>query len=114
MSDELQIFTRKQAEYNHVPYILVLAVMEQESRFQLDADSGDSYGLMQIHHIHGPREIVMEPHENIKIGTWLLGYLWTRYHDWNKVLVAYNCGETGAQQMYFRHGSISSPYFFVT
>lgn len=110
LSPELQVFTRTQAEINGVPYVLVLAVMEQESRFQLDADGGDSFGLMQIHQVHGERDIIIEPHENIKIGCWLLGYLWREYRDWNKALVAYNCGEGGAYEMYFKHGSISSPY----
>ena len=110
LSPELQVFTRTQAEMNNVPYVLVLAVMEQESRFKLDADGGDSFGLMQINECHGPKEIIIEPHENIKIGCWLLGHLHREYRDWNKVLVAYNCGQAGAEEMYFRHGSISSPY----
>ncbi len=110
LSPELQTFARIQSELNGVPYVLVLAVMEQESRFDLEADGGDSFGLMQINECHGAREIIIEPHENIKIGTWLLGYLYREYRDWNKVLVAYNCGQQGAYEYYFRHGSISSPY----
>lgn len=110
LSPELQVFARTQAELNDVPYVLVLAVMEQESRFQIDADGGDSFGLMQINEVHGARDIIIEPHENIKIGCWLLGYLHREYRDWNKALVAYNCGESGAYEMYFKHGSISSPY----
>ena len=109
LSAELQAFTAQQAKLNGVPYVLVLAVMEQESRFKLDADGGDSFGLMQINECHGPREIIIEPHENIKIGCWLLGHLHREYRDWNKALVAYNCGQAGAEQMYFRHGSLSSP-----
>lgn len=110
LSADLQKFLRAEAEKNGVPYVLTLAVMEQESRFDLNADGGDSFGLMQINECHGPREIIIEPHENIRIGCWLLGHLHREYRDWNKVLVAYNCGEAGAEQMYFRHGSISSPY----
>lgn len=110
LSAELQAFTAQQAKQNGVPYILVLAVMEQESRFQLDADGGDSFGLMQINECHGPKHIIIEPRENIQIGCWLLGYLYREYRDWNKALTAYNAGEAGAYEMYFRHGSISSPY----
>ena len=110
LSADLQKFLRAEAERNGVPYVLALAVCEQESRFDLNADGGDSYGLMQINEVHGPRHIISEPHENIRIGCWLLGYLWQEYRDWNKVLVAYNCGQQGAYEMYFRHGSISSPY----
>lgn len=110
LSADLQKFLRAEAERNGVPYVLALAVCEQESRFDLNADGGDSYGLMQINVCHGPKEIIIEPRENIRIGCWLLGYLYREYRDWNKVLVAYNCGEAGAEQMYFRHGSISSPY----
>ncbi len=110
LSDDLQKFLRDESEKNGVPYVLALAVCEQESRFDINADGGDSYGLMQINECHGPREIIIQPYENIKIGCWLLGYLYREYRDWNKALVAYNCGEAGAEQMYFRHGSISSPY----
>ena len=110
LSADLQKFLRDEAEKNGVPYALALAVCEQESRFDLNADGGDSYGLMQINEVHGPRHIISEPHENIRIGCWLLGYLWQEYRDWNKALTAYNCGEAGAEKMYFRHGSISSPY----
>lgn len=85
--------------------------MEQESRFDLSADSGDSVGVMQINTIHGPREIIMQPHQNIRIGCRLLAMLHKEYRgDWNKALTAYNCGPAGAYEMYFRHGSISSPY----
>ena len=110
LSYDLQRFTKEQADLNGVPYVLVLAVMEQESRFDLDADGGDSYGLMQINEVHGPKDIIIEPHENIRIGCYLLGAFYREYRDWNKALVAYNCGPAGAEQMYFRHGSISSPY----
>ncbi len=110
LSGELQLFLRQQAELNGVPYVLALAVCEQESRFDINADGGDSFGLMQINTVHGAKEIIIEPHENIRIGTWLLGYLYREYRDWNKVLVAYNCGQAGAYEYYFRHGSISSPY----
>lgn len=110
LSDDLQRFTKAQADMNGVPYIIALAVMEQESRFDLSADSGDSVGVMQINTCHGPKEIIMEPYQNIRIGCRLLGMLYKEYHDWNKVLVAYNCGPAGAYEMYFRHGSISSPY----
>lgn len=110
LTGELQRYARAQAYNNNVPYVLVLAVMEQESRFDATADSGDSYGLMQVHKIHGPRHIIIEPRENIRIGCWLLGHYWQQYHDWNKALTAYNCGAQGAEESYFRHGSISSPY----
>ena len=110
LSPELQVFVRTQAELNGVPYAIALGVIEQESRFQVDEDGGDSYGLMQIHECHGPKEIIIEPHENVRIGCWLLGYHYREYKDWSMALVAYNCGEAGAYQQYFRHGSISSPY----
>lgn len=110
LSEELQNFTQVEAERNGVPYPLVLAVMEQESRFDLEADSGDSFGVMQINECHGPRDIIIQPRENIQIGCWLLGYLYREYGNWHKALVAYNCGEAGAEQMYFRHGHISSSY----
>lgn len=110
LSPELQAFTGYEAMKNGVPYSLVLAVMEQESRFTLDADSGDSFGIMQINAIHGPRDIIMEPHENIRIGCWLLGYLYKEYGRWDMALTAYNWGQQAAEREFFQYGIPSSPY----
>lgn len=110
LEPELEAYTRYEAHRNGVPFPVVLAVMEQESRFTLDADSGDSYGIMQINRIHGPREIIMEPHENIRIGCWLLGYLYKEYGRWDMSLTAYNWGQEGATLEYFQYGIASSPY----
>lgn len=110
LSPELQAFTGYEALKNGVPYALVLAVMEQESRFTLDADSGDSFGIMQINAIHGPQDIIMEPHENIRIGCWLLGYLYKEYGRWDMALTAYNWGQQGAEREFFQYGVTSSPY----
>lgn len=110
LDPELQTFTGYEALKNGVPYALVLALMEQESRFTLDADSGDSFGIMQINAIHGPRDIIMEPHENIRIGCWLLGYLYKEYGRWDMALTAYNWGQQGAEREFFQYGVASSPY----
>lgn len=110
LDPELQIYTGYEALKNGVPYSLVLAVMEQESRFTLDADNGDSFGIMQINAIHGPRDIIIEPHENIRIGCWLLGYLYKEYGRWDMALTAYNWGQQGAEREFFQYGVTSSPY----
>lgn len=111
LSGELQEFTYNQANKNDVPYHIVLAVMEQESRFDLEADSGDSVGVMQINLVHGDRDIIINPYENIKIGVWLLGYLHREYDgNWDMALTAYNCGERGAHEQYFSRGVYQSQY----
>lgn len=107
---KIQAVAEAEAEANGVPLSLVLAVMEQESRFTVDAEGGDSFGLMQINRVHGPREIIIQPEENIKIGCWLLGYLYREYGDWNMALVAYNCGQAQAYESFFRYGEYASAY----
>ena len=111
MSKELQEFAYNKANEHNVPYHIVLAVIEQESSFDIEADSGDSVGLMQINLVHGDRDIIINPYENIKIGVWLLGYLHREYDgNWDMALTAYNCGEQGAYEQYFKHGEMSSSY----
>ena len=107
---ELQNHLRKCSAENGVPLSLALAVMEKESGFIIDADGGDSVGLMQINLCHGPREIIINPEENIRIGCWLLGYLNREYRNWEMALIAYNCGETGAEIMYFSKGIYRTDY----
>ena len=87
-----------------------MTVIEKESCFVADADGGDSVGLMQINLCHGPREMIVRPEENIRIGCWLLGYLYQEYKNWDMALMAYNCGETGAEIMYFSKGVYKSEY----
>ena len=97
-----------------VPYALALAVAESESSFDLEADSGTCWGVMQIHPINYPRlrENGIEPTEyegNITAGVFLLGELLEKYTDTHKALMAYNCGETGAKRLW-KEGYVTTDY----
>lgn len=100
-----------------VPYSVALAVIEAESSFWPDAENGSCYGYMQISSINKSwllQEIgvtdLKDPLQNLHSGIYMLGDLYGKYGDWHKVLVCYNCGETGAYNQYFSQGLTSSGY----
>ena len=102
---ELQETMQQACEKYGVPYALALAVAESESSFDLEADSGTCWGVMQIHPINYPRlrENGIEPTEykgNITAGVFLLAELLEKYADTHKALMSYNCGETGAKRLW--------------
>ena len=89
-------------EYGVLPDVL-FAVMEVESGYQLDAQNGECYGLMQIHSINLPwlqEQIgttdLSDPTQNIKAGAYILGGYLERYSLTDR-LMAYNLGEGGAK-----------------
>ena len=89
-------------EYGVLPDIL-FAVMDVESGYQLDAQNGECYGLMQIHSINLPwlqEQIgttdLSDPAQNIKAGAYILGGYLERY-SLTDSLMAYNLGEGGAK-----------------
>ena len=111
---ELQETIQQACEKYGVPYALALAVAESESSFDLEADSGTCWGVMQIHPINYPllRENGIEPTEyegNITAGVFLLGELLEKYTDTHKALMSYNCGETGAKRLW-NEGYMTSEY----
>ena len=89
-------------EYGVLPDVLY-AVMEVESGYQLDAQNGECYGLMQIHSINLPwlqEQIgvtnLSDPAQNIEAGAYILGGYLERY-SLTDSLMAYNLGEGGAK-----------------
>lgn len=98
-----------------VPLALVLAVAEQESRFNPDAVSGTSdFGLMQINRVnHGwLRQCGIDPlthRGNIEAGCLMLSNVVKKYADYNLALMAYNCGEGGANRLW-KQGIYSTAY----
>lgn len=89
-------------EYGVLPDIL-FAVMDVESGYQLDAQNGECYGLMQIHSINLPwlqEQIgttdLSDPAQNIKAGAYILGGYLERY-SLTDSLMAYNLGAGGAK-----------------
>lgn len=97
-----------------VPYSLALAVAETESQFDFDAWSGYAYGLMQIAPVNYDRlrKLGMDPETklgNIEAGVYMLSELLNRYGDEHLALMAYNCGESGADELW-NAGHTSSDY----
>lgn len=114
LTAEHQTLMQEACEVYEINYALALAVMEHESSFNLDADSGICWGPMQINPINYEwlRECGIEPttHEgNIVAGVLMLGDLLDKYDDTHKALMAYNCGETGAARLW-REGYTTSSY----
>lgn len=79
-----------------VPVELALGVIETESAFDVNADSGVCRGLMQLHRKYYPGDLT--PEENLQLGIGTLGRLKERYGDWGAALTAYNAGrDTGSR-----------------
>lgn len=113
LSRFLQITMQNACREYGVPYTLALAVAECESSFDLEADSGTCYGLMQINPINYDRlrSFGIEPTEhkgNVVAGVYMLGELLEKYGDTHKALMAYNCGETGAARLWEKGYTTSS------
>jgi len=98
-------------------YPLVMAVIEQESRFDADVISAtNDYGLMQINAINHDwlsKQLNIndfnDPYQNIKAGVFVLKNLFEKYQDTNKVLMAYNMGETAANKLW--NQAINKSYY---
>lgn len=103
---DLQVTMQACCEEYGVPYALALAVADVESRFDPDAASStNDYGLMQINQVnHGwPLEQgidPMTPAGNIEAGVLFLSDYLTAYGDPELAVMAYNCGPSGAQNLW--------------
>jgi hypothetical protein len=116
---EAEFFSRKvpygsliyrEARRNGLPPELVAAVVETESDFRARLiSSRDARGLMQVIPSTGAlmgANNLMDPADNIRVGTRYLRYLHDRFEgDWDLILAAYNAGESTVR----RYGGIP-PY----
>lgn len=114
LSDDLQTATQAVCEKYGVPYALALAVIETESAFDPDADNGLCIGLMQINSVNFSwlSELGIDPHTyegNVEAGVLILSRHMETYGDWHKALMAYNCGASGAANLWAQ-GYTSSGY----
>lgn len=98
-----------------IPLALAVAMAEQESRFNPDAvSSTNDYGIMQINKInHGwlrQRGIDPMTHTgNIEAGCLMISEAVRKYADYNLALMAYNCGDGGANKLW-KQGIYSTAY----
>ncbi len=105
---ELQKYTYDICTENNVDYKMVLAMMGQESSYKEDAISKTKdYGILQINQINHKWledklgiENFLDAKQNILAGVYMLADLTDKYADIDKVLMAYNCGESGAQKLW--------------
>ena len=106
LDTELQSTMLEMCEKYDVPFALVLAVAEQESRFNPEAVSSTcDYGMMQINRCNFKwlREKGIEPLDhkgNIEAGVFMLSQAVKKYGDYNLALMAYNCGDAGAKKLW--------------
>ena len=124
LSTDLQDYVNQLCQQYNVPFEMVMGIMYYESRFSTSAYSNGNYGLMQINGCHystlkktlglsgnSAYDTLMDPHNNILCGVYLLSNLTSTYgaDNYHKVLMAYNCGIGGAQRLWKR-GIYSSNY----
>lgn len=121
MDYELQAYIQVQSECYGLPYELVYAIMEVESGYIPGVVSKtNDHGIMQVNAINhewvnqelGVQLDYLNPYHNTWAGIYVLGDLYERYYDKSGlhcVLMAYNNGESGAQEL-FKQGVFSTEY----
>lgn len=108
MDEDLQEFVFYLSQAYEMDFTFVMALIQQESRYNPDVISvTNDYGLMQINEINHPylKETLgitdfLNPYDNIRGGMFILRKLFEKYETPEKVLMAYNMGETGASQLW--------------
>lgn len=116
LDDETQQMIVDKSEEHNIDFAFTMGVIYAESRFQADADSGSSVGLMQINRINhqwlaeklGITDF-WDPEQNVTAGLHMLQMLFEKYEDPALVLMAYNMGETGAKR-HWDKGIYTSDY----
>lgn len=108
MDARLQEYVFYLSEAYDIDFTFVMALIQHETNFEAGAiSSTDDYGLMQINsvnHTYLAEELgitdFLDPYENVKAGMFILRKLFEKYETPEKVLMAYNMGETGAARLW--------------
>lgn len=117
MDEDLQEFIFYLSQAYEMDFTFVMALIQQESGYKPDVISRtNDYGLMQINEINHPylQEQLgitdfTEPYGNVRAGMFILRKLFEKYETPDKVLMAYNMGETGASRLW-KQGIFESNY----
>lgn len=116
LDDDTQQMILDKANHFNIDFAFTMAVINKESSFDPNADSGSSVGLMQINRINHERlseEVgftdFWDPEQNVTAGLYMLRDLFEKYEDPALVLMAYNMGETGAKRLWDK-GIYTSDY----
>lgn len=91
LDEDLLDYIYELCQINNVPYEIVLAVIECESGFNVNASNGTCIGLMQLHKSYFKGNLY-DGYNNVKQGIEYLGRLNSKYGI-SQALVYYNCGE---------------------
>ena len=108
ISEDLQEFIFYLSEGYEIDFTFVMALIQQESSFRVDVISESSdYGLMQVNkknHASITETLgvtdFLEPYNNVRSGMFILRKLFEKYETPEKVLMAYNLGESGAARLW--------------
>lgn len=108
MNEDLQEFIFYLSQAYEMDFTFVMALIQRESNYNPDVISKtNDYGLMQINEINHPylQEQLgitdfTEPYGNVRAGMFILRKLFEKYETSEKVLMAYNMGETGASRLW--------------
>ena len=98
LSEDLQKALWMYCNENNIPYEIGIGLIETESSFRSNADSGSSYGLCQLNRLYFPANLA--PWENIREGMRYLGDLYSYYGDMPAALTAYNVGHDNGSRNY--------------
>lgn len=117
LDEELQEYTFYLCKENNLDYEMVLAMMDQESDYREKVISKtNDYGIMQINQVNHEWledelgiDDFLDAEQNILAGIRILAELTEKYEDPHRVLMAYNCGETGAKRLW-KQGKTTSEY----
>lgn len=107
LSAELQEFTYEKCVQYDVDYLMALAIMQQESKFQPDLICDENYGLMQINRGNhqylrdalGTKDF-LDPKQNIEAGVFWLSGIFQNNSDPERILMVYNMGGSIAQELW--------------
>lgn len=108
INEDLQEFIYYLSEGYEIDFTFVMALIQQESSFRVDVISGSNdYGLMQVNKKNhalitealGVTDF-LEPYNNVRSGMFILRKLFEKYETPEKVLMAYNLGESGASRLW--------------
>lgn len=108
ISEDLQEFIFYLSEGYEIDFTFVMALIQQESSFRADVISeSNDYGLMQVNEKNhtlitetlGVTDF-LEPYNNVRSGMFILRKLFEKYETPEKVLMAYNLGESGAARLW--------------
>ena len=117
LGGDLQEFIYCMSNSSGIDYAFTLGLIKTESDFtdNLVSDT-DDYGLFQINTVNHEKlqkalkiNDFLNPYENTRGAMYILSHLFNKYESPEKVLMAYNLGETGAKTLWDK-GVYETPY----